>query len=166
MGKQLRASLENFLVSGTIDIREGGGRVSSSQPLFWEVRGSLERPLLHLWSDHCNLTRRVLSIAAKSDDRLALAVEQFGRSKAARMEIVRVAYSRNPGNDCRVFLAAMVFGKNSTLTTKRATAADREFRNFSQFTRWGHAPPALSRATRTLDAGQPPTGGVPHRPDA
>jgi hypothetical protein len=61
----------------------------------WEVRGSLERPLLHLWSDNCNLTRRVLSIDAKSNDRLALAVEQFGRSKPARMEIVRLAYSRS-----------------------------------------------------------------------
>jgi hypothetical protein len=95
LGEQLRASLENFLLSGTIEIREGGGRLTSSQPLSWEVRGSLERPLLHLWSDNCNLTRRVLSIAAKSDDRLALAVEQFGRSKPARMEIVRLAYSRS-----------------------------------------------------------------------
>jgi hypothetical protein len=95
LGEQLRASLENFLVSGTIEIREGGGCVTSCEPLSWEVRGSLEKPLLHLWSDNCNLTRRVLSIAAKSDDRLALAVEQFGRSKPARMEIVRLAYSRS-----------------------------------------------------------------------
>jgi hypothetical protein len=103
LGEQLRASLENFLVSGTIEMRERGGRVTSSQPLSWEVRGSPERPLLHLWSDNCNLTRRVRSIAAKSDDRLALAVEQFGRSKPARMEIVRVAYSRNPRQRSRFF---------------------------------------------------------------
>jgi hypothetical protein len=96
LGEQLRASLENFLISGSIEIRENGGRLSSSQPLSWEVRGSLEKPLLHLWSDNCNLTRRVLSIAAKSDDRLALAVEQFGRSQPARMEIVRLARARSP----------------------------------------------------------------------
>jgi hypothetical protein len=96
LGEQLRASLKTFLASGSIEIRENGGRVNSSQPLSWEVRGSLEKPLLHLWSDNCNLTRRVLSIAAKSDDRLALAVEQFGRSKPARMEIVRLARARSP----------------------------------------------------------------------
>src|SRR5579863_6248477 len=96
LGEQLRASLENFLISGSIEIRENGGRLHSSQPLSWEVRGSLEKPLLHLWSDNCNLTRRVLSIAAKSDDRLALAVEQFGRSKPTRMEIVRLAHARSP----------------------------------------------------------------------
>jgi hypothetical protein len=95
LSEQLRASLENFLVSGPIEIREGGGRLTSVKPLSWEVRGSLERRLLHLWSDNCNLTRRVLSIAATSNDRLALAVEQFGRSKPARMEIVRLAYSRS-----------------------------------------------------------------------
>jgi hypothetical protein len=95
LGEQLRSSLETFLVTGAIEIRENGGRLDSSQPLSWEVRGSLEKPLLHLWSDNCNLTRRVLSIAAKSDDRLALAVEQFGRSKPARMEIVRLAHARS-----------------------------------------------------------------------
>jgi hypothetical protein len=105
---QLRASLETFLVSGSIEIRENGGRVNSSQPLSWEVRGSLEKPLLHLWSDNCNLTRRVLSIAGESDDRLALAVEQFGRSKPARMEIVRMGLSENWRRGIRVKLRQKV----------------------------------------------------------
>ena len=32
----------------------------------WEVRGSSEKPLLHLWSAQFNLTRRVLAITDHS----------------------------------------------------------------------------------------------------
>src|SRR5260370_23534280 len=52
----------------------------------WEVRGSSEKPLLHLWSEQFNLTRRVLAITDHSEQRLALAVDRFGRSKPDRLE--------------------------------------------------------------------------------
>lgn len=39
----------------------------------WEVRGDGEKPLLHLWSQQFNLTRRVLAITDHSEHRLALA---------------------------------------------------------------------------------------------
>jgi hypothetical protein len=78
--EELRASLQSFLVSGSIEIRESGGRVTSTAPLSWEVRGSTEKPLLHIWSQNCNVTRRVLAITDRSEQRLALAVERFGRS--------------------------------------------------------------------------------------
>jgi len=90
----LRASLEEFLAPGTIEIRESGSRVSPVQPLHWEVRGTPEKPLLHIWSENCNLTRRVLAITQHAEDRLALAVERFGRLKPGRMEIVRLQYAR------------------------------------------------------------------------
>jgi len=53
------------------------------------------KPLLHLWSENCNVTRRVVAITDNSQDRLALAVERFGRAKPERMEIVRL--ERTPG---------------------------------------------------------------------
>jgi hypothetical protein len=34
------------------------------------------KPLLHLWAENCNFTRRVLAIADLSDSRMALAVER------------------------------------------------------------------------------------------
>jgi len=55
-----------------------------------------EKPLLHLWSENCNVTRRVVAITDNSQDRLALAVERFGRLKPERMEIVRLEYAPGP----------------------------------------------------------------------
>jgi hypothetical protein len=95
LAEDLRASLQEILVQGTFEIRENGGRVTSAAPLSWEVRGDAEKPLLHLWSENCNVTRRVVAITGNSQDRLALAVERFGRIKPEHMEIVRL--ERAPG---------------------------------------------------------------------
>ena len=96
LAEDLRASLQDVLVPGTVEIRENGSRVTSASPLSWEVRGNAEKPLLHLWSENCNVTRRVVAITDYSHDRVALAVERFGRIKPERMEIVRLEYS--PGS--------------------------------------------------------------------
>src|SRR5258707_12298349 len=95
LAEDLRASLQETLVQGTVEIRENGGRVTSVAPLSWEVPGDAEKPLLHLWSENCNVTRRVVAIPDNSQDRLALAVERFGRAKPDRMEIARL--ERTPG---------------------------------------------------------------------
>lgn len=96
LAEDLRASLREILVHAAIEIRENGGRLISSSPLSWEVRGSSEKPLLHLWSENCNVTRRVVAITSNAGDRLALAVERFGRAKPERMEIVRLEFARGP----------------------------------------------------------------------
>ena len=96
LAEDLRASLQDILVPGAVEIRENGSRVTSATPLSWEVRGNSEKPLLHLWSENCNVTRRVVAITDNSQDRLALAVERFGRVKPERMEIVRLEYAPAP----------------------------------------------------------------------
>jgi hypothetical protein len=96
LAEDLRASLQDILVPGAVEIRENGSRVTSTTPLSWEVRGNSEKPLLHLWSENCNVTRRVVAITDNSQDRLALAVERFGRVKPERMEIVRLEYAPAP----------------------------------------------------------------------
>jgi hypothetical protein len=96
LAEDLRASLQDILVSGTAEIRENGSRVTSASPLSWEIRGNAEKPLLHLWSENCNVTRRVVAITDNSQDRLALAVERFGRPRPERMEIVRLDYAPGP----------------------------------------------------------------------
>jgi hypothetical protein len=55
------------------------------------VRGNGEKPLLHLWSERLNLTRRVLAITDLSEQRLVLAVKRFGRTKPERLESERDA---------------------------------------------------------------------------
>ena len=63
--------------------------------LSWEVRGSDDKPLLHIWSEQYNLTRRVIAITDYSDARLVLAVERFGRSRSDRLESVRIDFERS-----------------------------------------------------------------------
>jgi len=53
------------------------------------------KPLLHLWSDQHNLTRRVLAITDQTDHRLALVVERFGRNKPDRLEFLRMEFAKS-----------------------------------------------------------------------
>jgi len=95
LAEELRACLRDMSAGGTIEIRENGGRVPSGAPLSWEVRGAPAKPLLHLWSENCNVTRRVLAITDQTEGRVALAVECFGRTKPQRLEIIRLGYERD-----------------------------------------------------------------------
>jgi hypothetical protein len=94
LSAELQACLKEFTADGAIEIRENGGRVAPFSGLSWEVRGASEKPLLHLWSENHNLTRRVLAITDHSDQRLALAVERFGRAKPDRLEFIRLEFER------------------------------------------------------------------------
>lgn len=94
LSAELQACLKEFTADGAIEIRENGGRVAPFSGLSWEIRGAAEKPLLHLWSENYNLTRRVLAITDHSDQRLALAVERFGRSKPDRLEFIRLEFER------------------------------------------------------------------------
>jgi len=91
---ELQASLQEFTASGIVEVRENGGCVAPFSGMSWEVRGEGEKPLLHLWSEQLNLTRRVLAITDHSEQRLALAVERFGRSKPDRLEFIRREFER------------------------------------------------------------------------
>jgi len=95
LARELEATLREFAATAPVEVRENGGRVAPLATLCWEVRGAAEKPLLHLWSAECNLTRRVLAITDYSEQHLILAVERFGRSKPARLEFVRVNFERS-----------------------------------------------------------------------
>jgi hypothetical protein len=71
---------------------ENGGRLAPLSKLSREVRGSDDKPVLHIWSEQYNLTRRVIAITDRSDARLVLAVERFA-------VLVRIAWSlcHHPG---------------------------------------------------------------------
>jgi hypothetical protein len=95
LAEKLQASLRDLLASGSFEISESGGRVTPLPPVSWEVRGAPEKPLLHLWAENCNLTRRVLRITDQSPERMALAVECFGRAQPQRMELLRREFQRS-----------------------------------------------------------------------
>jgi hypothetical protein len=96
LATELEASLREFASGSSIEVRENGSRVAPLAGLSWEVRGASAKPLLHLWSEQHNLTRRVLAITDHSDQRLALAVERFGHAKPDRLEFVRTEFDRSP----------------------------------------------------------------------
>ena len=95
LAHELEAGLREFTARGPVEVRENGSRVASLALLSWEVRNVGAKPLLHLWSEQYNLTRRVLSITDRSDKRLALAVERFGGAKPVRLEFVLVGFERS-----------------------------------------------------------------------
>ncbi|GAC1622799.1 MAG: hypothetical protein PVS2B2_02640 [Candidatus Acidiferrum sp.] len=95
LANELEAILREFFASGPVEIRENDGRVAPTSAISWEIRGSGEKPLLHLWAEQYNLTRRVLAITDHSDHRLALAVERFGRAKPERLEFLRREFERS-----------------------------------------------------------------------
>ncbi len=92
LARELQESLHEFATGGPAELRENGGRLAPLSTFTWEVRGHPQKPLLHLWSGQHNLTRRVLAITDHSDERLALAVERFGRTRPDRLEFVRVTH--------------------------------------------------------------------------
>jgi hypothetical protein len=95
LSSELEANLRELAAAGPVELRENGARVAPLSTLSWEVRGNSAKPLLHLWSAQHNLTRRVLAITDQSEERLALAVERFGRSRPDRLEFVRVSVDRS-----------------------------------------------------------------------
>jgi hypothetical protein len=95
LASELETSLREFAARGAVEVRENGSRVASLAVLSWEVRSTGVKPLLHLWSEQYNLTRRVLSITDYSDKRLALAVERFGGAKPVRLEFVLMGFERS-----------------------------------------------------------------------
>jgi hypothetical protein len=59
----LDACLREFAASEAVEVRENGARVATFSALSWELRGAPAKLVLRLWSEQCNLTRRVLAIA-------------------------------------------------------------------------------------------------------
>jgi hypothetical protein len=110
LSAELQASLKEFTADGAIEIRENGGRLAPFSGLSWEVRGASGKPLLHLWSENYNLTRRVLAITDHSEQCLSLAVERFGRSKPDRLQFVRVEFQRSERQLSREAFCAFLKG--------------------------------------------------------
>jgi hypothetical protein len=94
LAAELEASIREFAAAGTAELCENGGRLAPLSKLSWEVRGESDKPLLHIWSEEYNLTRRVIAITDHSDARLVLAVERFGRTRPDRLEFVRTDFER------------------------------------------------------------------------
>jgi hypothetical protein len=82
--------------SSCAEVREDGEWLAEFADLHWELRREGKQPLVHLWSDERNLTRRVLRVKERSEDRIVLEVQQFGRTKPAQLAFLRTDSTRTP----------------------------------------------------------------------
>jgi len=92
---ELDRALGAIAASGNAEVREDGEWLAEFADLHCEVHSRNKAPLVHLWSDQRNLTRRILGVQEQSDDRVVLEVQRFGRTKPSRLEVAR-ADARRP----------------------------------------------------------------------
>jgi hypothetical protein len=60
-----------------------------------------ESPLIHLWSDERNLTRRLLRVKERNPNRILLEVQRFGKTKPGQLEFLLRDNSRPAGRVTR-----------------------------------------------------------------
>ena len=98
---ELDRALGAIASSGFAEVREDGEWLAELAALRYELRHEGKTPLVHLWSDDRNLTRRVLRVREQSQDRIVLEVQRFGRAKPGRLEFLRADSPRSPGRITR-----------------------------------------------------------------
>ena len=86
---ELGRALDGITGSGFAEVREAGEWLAELAALHGELRIEGKSPLVHLWSDKRNLTRRVLRVREQSPDRVVLEGQRFGRSAPGRLEFLR-----------------------------------------------------------------------------
>jgi hypothetical protein len=102
----LDRALSDRAVLGSVEVREAGEWLGERATLHFELRVERKNPLLQLWSDVRNLTRRVLRVKENADDRIVLEVQRFGRAKPGRLEFLRADSPRPAGRiTCEQFRA-------------------------------------------------------------
>ncbi|MFZ0582279.1 MAG: hypothetical protein WAN72_19690 [Candidatus Acidiferrales bacterium] len=77
----LDRALSDLAASGCVEVREDGQWLAELASLQCEIKRKGNQALVHLWSDERNLTRRVLRVRERAEDRIVLEVQRFGRAK-------------------------------------------------------------------------------------
>jgi len=82
------------LAGSAVEVREDGEWIGSLADLRCEVRRESTGTFVHLWSSERNLVRRVLRVAERSEGRLLIEVQRFGRAKPGTLEFLAVQRER------------------------------------------------------------------------
>jgi hypothetical protein len=98
---ELDRALSELVRSGAVEVREDGQWLAGLADLQYEMRRAGKEPLVHLWSDEKNLTRRVIRLKEHAADRIVLEVHRLGRSKPGRLEFLRTDSPRPVGRVTR-----------------------------------------------------------------
>jgi hypothetical protein len=98
---ELGRVLREMSASGSVEVREDGEWLAELASLHCDLRCEGKSALVHLWSDERNLTRRVLRVKERGEDRVLLEVQRFGNVKPGRLEFVRTGSPRSAGRITR-----------------------------------------------------------------
>jgi hypothetical protein len=97
----LDRALSDLAASGSVEVREDGEWLTELATLHFALRVERKNPLVHLWSDERNLTRRILRVKETAGDRVVLEVQRFGRAKPGRLEFLLTDSARAAGRITR-----------------------------------------------------------------
>ncbi len=97
----LDRALGDLAASGCVEVREDGQWLAELASLQCEINRKGNQALVHLWSDERNLTRRVLRVKERAEDRIVLEVQRFGRAKPGHLEFLRTDSPRAAGRITR-----------------------------------------------------------------
>jgi hypothetical protein len=98
---ELDRALGDMAASGSVEVREDGEWLAELAALHCELRREGKSALVHLWSDQRNLTRRVLRVKERDENRILLEVQRFGNAKPGRLEFLRADSPRSAGRISR-----------------------------------------------------------------
>src|SRR5271169_4613503 len=94
LAAELQRALDGICATGAPAVRENGEWIASLDGVRYEVRAEGDAALLHLWSAHESLVRRVVRVAEESRERVVVEVVRFGHSRHAQLEFVTAGTSR------------------------------------------------------------------------
>jgi hypothetical protein len=124
---ELDRALGAMAKSGCTEVREDDAWLAELTALHCKLRHEGKNPLVHLWSDERNLTRRVLRIKEQSQNRIVLEVQRCGRAKPGRLASLRTDSPRSAApitrEQFRAWLRRTLAERFPDLTIDSLTAA-------------------------------------------
>jgi len=85
--EELSRSLAALRERGQVEVREDGELMAGLVDPQCEFREQAGRLLINLWSGDATLVRRIEAVLARTDGRIELAVQKFGRARPGRLEL-------------------------------------------------------------------------------
>jgi hypothetical protein len=96
LAAELQRALDGLCATGVPEVRENGEWLAALDGVRYEVRPQGDAALLHLWSAHLSLVRRVVRVAEESRERVVVEVVRFGHSRHVQLEFVAAGNGHEP----------------------------------------------------------------------
>ncbi len=88
LAASVQRALDGLCSTGAPEVRENGEWLATLDGVRYEVRAQGDAALLHLWSAHQSLVRRVVRLSEESRERVVVEVVRLGHSRHAQLEFI------------------------------------------------------------------------------